>query len=149
MRTILTHQSWQTQGADVLIIDGEKSLFEGSSLQLQAQKLIKKTTQASSRKKISFLFKLRHHISDTFRIYISEEDELVFSSNFSSNDDEGRKITFDYYCNNVDNPSKVIRLFKDDCGIAGMKPNQEDVLALEAFLKKYNRRKCFISFLRY
>ena len=139
MKTILTHQSAQYQGEDVLVIDGEKSIYSGTSAQVEAQKLIRKLYNPQFEEKIPGIFKCTG-TSRSLKIFISDSGELVVSSNFQSNDDKGRNISYDFYCDNIDNSARVIRVLADDSRIAGMKPNPADIKTLNKFLTFYKNR---------
>ena len=139
MVTILTHQSAQYQGGDVLVINGEKSVFSGTQAQLDAQKIIRETSNPLLKKRIPSLCKV-HGCSASLKIFISDSGKLVFSSIFQNKDEKGRCISYDFYCDNIDNPAKVVRFFADDSRIAGMKPNPADINTLNNFLTFYNHR---------
>ena len=139
MKTILTHQSAQYQGEDILIINGDKSMFSGSQPQKEAQKQIRDIMMPRF-KKAPFFSNMRSGISKSFKLYISESGELVISSNFLNKDDKGRNISYDFYCDEIKDPEKVIRLLLDDAHIAGMTPNQNDIKVLKRFLQFYKNR---------
>ena len=139
MMTILTHQSAQYQGGDVLVIDGEKSVFSGTPTQLDAQKLIRETSNPMFEKKVPSIFK-GLGTSTSLKIFITDSRKLVVSSNFQSKDEKGRNISYDFYCDSIDNPDKVVRVLADDSRIAGMKPNPADIKTLNKYLTFYKNR---------
>ncbi len=137
--TILTHQSAQYQGRDVLVINGEKSVFSGAQAQLDAQKLIREVSKPMFEKKFSSFFK-RSGTSASLKIYIADSGKLVVSSNFLTKDEKGRNISYDFYCDSIDNPDKVVRVFTDDSRIAGMTPNPADLKTIKKYLIFYKNR---------
>ena len=139
MMTILTHQSAQYQGGDVLVIDGEKSIFSGTSAQLDAQRLVRETSNPMFKKNIPSIFK-GSGTSSSLKIFITDSGKMVVSSNFQSKDEKGRNISYDFYCNNIDNPEKVVRILADDSRIAGMKLNPADIKTLNTYLTFYKNR---------
>lgn len=137
--TILTHQSAQYQGGDVLVIDGEKSIFSGTQTQLDAQKLIRETSNPSFEKKVPSIF-TEPGTSSSLKLFITDSEKLVVSSNFQSKDEKGRNISYDFYCDSIDSPEKVVRILADDSRIAGMEPNPADIKTLNKFLTFYKNR---------
>ena len=141
MKTILTHQSAQYQGADIFIIDGQKSSFSNFESQIDARNLINDASGQLFEKRIHCLPFLSEKPSKSLKVFITPKGELVVSSIFMTTDDKGRRISYYYYCNSIENPARVIRLFSDDCSIAGMMPQPGDVKSLETYLIIYNKRK--------
>lgn len=139
MMTVLTHQSAQYQGRDVLVIDGEKSIFSGTPAQLEAQKLIRETSNPKFEKKVLGICKSAG-TSTSLKIFITDSRKLVVSSNFQSKDEKGRNISYDFYCDSIDNPDKVVRVLADDSRVAGMKPNPADIKTLNKYLTFYKDR---------
>lgn len=139
MMTILTHQSAQYQGGDVLVIDGEKSIFSGTPAQLDAQRLVREASNPMFEKKIPNICKASG-TSASLKVFITDSEKMVVSSNFLSKDEKGRKISYDFYCDSIDNPDKVVRFFSDDSRIAGMKPNPADIKTLNQYLTFYKHR---------
>lgn len=139
MITILTHQSTQNQGKDVLIINGEKSFYSGNQTQIDALKRFRDIANPEYKKRIPLICKSAG-ITPSFKIYISNSGETVFSSNFETTDEKGRNISYDYYCDSIDNPEAVVRVFSDDSRIAGMKPNPADLKALNKYLVFYKHK---------
>lgn len=139
MMTVLTHQSAQYQGGDVLVIDGEKSIFSGTPAQLEAQKLIRETSNPMFEKKVLGICKSAG-TSASLKIFITDSGEMVVSSNFLSKDEKGRNISYDFFCNSIDSPEKVVRVLADDSRIAGMKPNPADIQTLNKYLTFYKNR---------
>ncbi len=140
MKAILTHQSAKYQGSDVFVINGNKSTYSGYDEQKEAQSIIEKVSKQQFKKRIPVIIKASS-VSKYLKIYISDSQELVISSNFSNKDEKGRNISFDFYCNDIQNPAKVVRLFEDYCRIAEMTPNADDSKTVEKYLSFYNNRK--------
>ena len=139
MMTILTHQSASSQGRDVLVINGEKSDYSGAQNQLEAQKLIREVSKPMYNKWLPRIFQ-GAKISPSLKVFITDSNTLVISSNFQSKDDKGRNISYDYYCDSIEDPSKVVRILADDSRIAGMTPNPADLQALNKYLNFYKHR---------
>lgn len=140
MKTILTHQSAQYQGADVLVIDGEKSLYTDSQEQTSALSLVKNVSKKENLKSIPLLCK-SEGTSRSFKVFISEQNEVALSSNFLSCDEKGRRVSYIFYCDAIENPSRVIRLLQDYSRIAEMELNPSDCKTLEKFLTFYPKRR--------
>ena len=139
MMTVLTHQSAQYQGGDVLVIDGEKSIFSGTPAQLEAQKLIREISNPINKKSIPSICK-EHGLSASLRVFITDSGNLVVSSTFQNKDEKGRHISYDFYCDSIDDPAKVVRVLADDSRIAGMEPNIADIKTLIKYLTFYKNR---------
>jgi len=139
MMTILTHQSAQYQGRDVLVINGEKSVYSGSSAQLDALKLVRETSNPMFEKKVPSICK-GSGTSPSLKIFITDSGKMVVSSNFQSKDEKGRNISYDFFCSSIDSPEKVVRVLADDSRIAGMKPNPADIQTLNKYLSFYKNR---------
>lgn len=140
METILTHQSAQYQGADVLVIDGEKSIFADSKEQVEALSLVKNVSREENLKVIPLLCK-SEGTSKSFRVFLSDQNKMVFSSSFLSCDEKGRRVSYSFYCDATENPSRVVRLLQDYSRIAGMELNPSDCKTLEQFLTFYPKRR--------
>lgn len=140
MKSILTHQSAQYQGSDVIVIDGNKSVYCGSQEQVDALNLVKEVSRKENKKIIPGFCKAGG-TSKMSVIFISNRNEIVFSSCFLTCDEKGRRISYDFYCDSMDNPAKVVRMFRDSCMIAGMELNPADAKTLESFLSFYSKRK--------
>lgn len=146
MMTVLTHQSVQYQGSDVLIINGEKSVFSGNPVQLNAQNLIKNAMKSQYEKKVPFFLR-RSLTSRLIKIYITSCRELVFSSHFLDKDNNDRNISYSFYCDDAKNPDKIIRIIADDSIIAGMQPNPADLKILKNYLSFHNNKSKIYSFI--
>ncbi len=139
MKTILTHQSAYHQGEDVLIINGEKNEYSGAQTQIDALKQILQASDTIYEKGIPSIFR-NTGTSPSLKIYITESKTLVVSSNFQSKDDNGRIVSYNYYCDSIDDPDRVVRTLADDCRIAGMTPNPADIKTLNTYLKFHKNR---------
>ena len=144
MKTILTHQSARHQGHDILVIDGEKSAFSGAQEETEAQGLIKRVSVKDNLKTIPLLCK-SEGTTKSCKVFLSEHNEVVFSSTFISCDEKGRRISFDFYCDDIENPSKVLRLLQDYSRIAGVELNPSDGKTLEQFLTFYRKRTMYYA----
>ena len=139
MVTILTHQSVQYQGEDVLVINGEKTVFSGTQEQLDAQKIIRETSNPKCNKRIPRICKEQGG-STSLKVFINDSGKLVVSSNYQNKDEKGRYISYNFYCDSIDNPAKVVRVLADDSQIAGMTPNPADIKTLNNYLTFYKNR---------
>ena len=92
MKTILTHQSAQYQGADVLVIDGEKSIFTDSQEQVEALSLVKNVSRKDNLKVIPLLCK-SEGTSKSLKVFISDQNEMVFSQSLCEGEYLMRRIT--------------------------------------------------------
>lgn len=139
MKAILTHQSAQYQGPDILIIDGNKGAYSGTMEQKEAQETVLKASRKEFQQRIPAFCKVGT-VSNSLSVCITDANELVFTSNFINKDERGRNISFDFYCSDIDNPARVLRLFEDYCRIAEMKPNPSDCKTIERFLSYYKNK---------
>ena len=139
MFTILTHQSIQYQGRDVLIINGEKSFLSGNQEHKDAQSRINGALKSQYKKRIP-AFCQAAGASPSLKCYVTDSRELVLSSNYLSKDENGRNITFDFYCDSFDDPDTVVRFLSDDSLIAGMNLNPADIKTIKNFLSFYRKR---------
>lgn len=139
MKAILTHQSTQYQGSDILIIDGDKSVYSGTNEQKEAQETILNASQKKYQQSIPALCRVGT-VSNSLRVCVTGSNELVITSNFINKDARGRNVSFDFYCSEIDNPARVLRLFEDYCRIAEMNPNPSDCKTIERFLSYYKNK---------
>ena len=70
MNVILTHQSAQYQGSDVLVIDGNRSVYSGSMEQKEAQETILKATKKQFQQRIPAFCKVGT-VSNSLVIFIA------------------------------------------------------------------------------
>lgn len=139
MNTILAFQNAALNERDILVIDGIKSEYVHSEEQEEAIKHLSRT------EKMSEVLLLRASgSSEALTIFIDNENNVLINSNFISLDQIGRRMTFSFYCEHIRSSSWLISRFRDYCRIAGMKPNESDILTIERSLNVHAQRKIII-----
>ena len=140
MKAILTHQSKINNGRQVLVINGERSEYTGTTEQEEALRL---AYPQSGMKKQYMPFRLFLCIPSSFEAYVGNNQMLV-SSNFLSTDEKGRKIAYTFYVDSLKKPAYIRRLFEDSSAVADMKPNPNEYQVIEN-LASCKSKKIFIG----
>lgn len=139
--TILNHQNGKTGGRNVLVINGELSEYRGSEEHRKVQNLTMPSKTMKKQKFFSWLCRLIG-ASPSFCIYYNKRQGVIMTSNLISKDEIGRRLSYQFYCDTIDNPYYVRRLFEDYCSIASVIPDKKDCAAIEKLLHfKKNRNK--------
>lgn len=140
MNTILAFQNAVLNEKDVLIIDGVKSEYIHSAEQEEAISHLSRTARMSE-----VLLLRTPGSSEALSIYIDNDSNVLISSNFINLDQIGRRMTYSFYCKHIRSTSWLISRFRDYCRIAGMEPNESDILTIERSLNVHSKRKIIIT----
>ncbi len=145
MKKVLITQNTTIGGHDILVIDGNVSVFQETEEQRNAMAL---SNEDKANQIIIPSFIMNKKVSSNFRFYETKEGGFIIISNFITKDEVGRHAAYSYYCNTMKNPTLIRREFEDYCTIANMEPNPYDCDLLENILKYYPiiKRSKIISF---
>lgn len=139
MITILDHQNANTNGRDILVVNGEMSEYRGTEEQKRARGLIMPDSEMQKQKLFSWYFRMKGS-SPNFCLYFNKRKGVIMTSNLFSKDEIGRRLSYTYYCDKIDDPVFIRKLFEDYCSIASVIPDPKDTKALESFLR-FNKNK--------
>lgn len=140
MNTILAFQNAVLNERDILVIDGIMSEYVHSAEQEEAIRHLNKSDRMSE------VLLLRVSGSSTsLSIYEDDERNVLIKSNFVNHDQKGRRMTYSFYCSHIRSISWFISRFRDYCRIAGMEPNESDILTIERSLYVHAKRKIIIT----
>lgn len=136
METILTFQNSIINGRDIFVIDGIKSEYTHSEEQEKAIRLIRKLESVKPLR----LFRV-DGTSPAIRVNVDDDNTILISSNFDSVDQQGRKMTFLFYCEKYRNVFWLMSRLRDYCKLANVKVNENDIRTIERSLKIHSKRK--------
>lgn len=155
MNKLLTFQNPITSESDVLVINGEVSLYNQSRYQIEVGQKINQTNNMFDYGKIIKI--TRTNTSPSLHIYIRWDKGLVFQSNFLDVDEDRRRIAFSFYHSlfalnekyDIKNifQKQYLNTFIEEvvndllhyCKIADKTPQKEDIDALRCVLLWYYR----------
>lgn len=142
MKAVLSHQNAKPNGRDILVINGELSEYRGTEEQDNAQDLTVPSQDMKSQTFMSWVYRLGG-ASSSLRLYYNKNKGILITSNLISKDEVGRNMVYSFFCNTVDNPTRVRKLLEDYCTVASVKPNDKDCEAVEKLLRfQKSKIKC-------
>lgn len=130
METILFHQNRSYKVADIFVINGVLSDGFGTAQQLEALQML------NSKRKIKKMWipaALKKTSSSMLTIYLGMHDIYIVSQSLTL-DDEGRKISFQYYASSYTNPEVTMKTLRDSVHKAGLQPNENDMRVIQWIL---------------
>lgn len=137
MKTYLSHQSLNHLDRDIIVINGnKKEEYIGTTEQRAAFELLK----PNDMRYCSVLIFFPSH-NPNCSIYIGNNDELLMISNFLSKDEDGRLVTYSFYCDEILNTEDVVSNFIQYCNLCEMQIDYRDLKELNRtlFLHKYKK----------
>ena len=134
MKTYLSHQSLSKLDNDVIIIEGEKEKYSGTEKQRSAFELLK----PNGMRFCSMLNILPSH-NPNCNIYLGNDD-LLMISNFLSKDEDGRLVSYSFYCDKIRNAEEVLSRFYQYCNISEMQVDKRDVDDIKRILCLHNNK---------
>lgn len=124
MNYILSHQSATTSGHDILLIDGMKSEYTGTTEQREVMALLKGNLYKHN---YTYLKSCINGCSPSLTIRTNGRDtELLVESHFLSSDEKGRKIPYAFYIKNTADIAAVKWTMEQAANQVGMQINKAD-----------------------
>lgn len=136
MKTYFSHQSLNKLDNDVIIINGRKEIYSGT----QEQRSVIGFLRPNNMRRCSMLSILPSS-NPNCSIYIGNNDNLLVISNFLSKDEDGRLVSYSFYCDEIKNEEEVLSRFNHYCNISEMKVDQRDVDDMKRILFLHNNKK--------
>lgn len=136
MKTYLSHQSLNKLGNDVLIIDGQKNIYSGT----QEQRSVLGFLRPNDMRRCSMLSILPSS-NPNCSIYLGNNDDLLVISNFLSKDEDGRLVSYSFYCDEIKNEEEVLTRFNHYCNISEMEVDKRDADDIKRILFLHNNKK--------
>lgn len=145
MITVFDHQNIKTGGRDILVINGELSEYRSTEEQRIAQGLTIPNGDMKKQEFFSWYFR-KKGVSPYFSLYHKKHIGVIMTSNLFSKDESGRRLSYSFFCDRIDDPVFARKLFEDYCSIASVIPDPKDTKALEKFLRfQKNKRKYIVT----
>ncbi len=144
MITVLDHQNVKTGGRDILVVNGELSEYRSSEEQREAQCLTRPDGNMKKQKLFSWFFRMKGS-APTFCLYHNKRKGVIMVSNLLSRDEIGRRLPYSFYCDSIDDPVYVRKLFEDYCFLASVNPDKTDCEAIEKMLQFQKNKKKYIA----
>ena len=133
MNYIMNHQSAVKAGQDILLIDGLKSEYSGSSEQKEAMAYLNSSRYGNN---YSFMKNFVSGCSSSLSIRVGNDGEgVLVESHFISKDDSGRKIPYWFWMRNIASPAAVKWTIEDAAKQLGMQVNPSDTEAVSMALR--------------
>ncbi len=133
MNYILSHQSATASGHDIMLIDGMKSEYTGTTEQREAMALLKGNLYKHN---YTYLKSIINGCSPSLTIRTNGRDaELLVESHFLSTDEKERKIPYVFYTKNTADIAAVKWTMEQAANKVGMQINKADVEAVAKVLR--------------
>lgn len=138
-RTILSHQSVETGGADKFAIDN----IVRNDLSADEKYQIFRILDISQYRELNllYIYKMVYNVNSTIRIYINKREEVLISSNFDTLDDKGRKVAYMFFHNSSKNPKDVCLILSEHASLLGMKVNDAELQIISRILVARSYKK--------
>ena len=133
MNYVLSHQSATSSGQDILLIDGVKSEYTGTTEQREAMALLKSNLYKHN---YTYLKSIIKGYSPSLKIRTNGRDaELLVESHFLSTDEKERKIPYVFYIKNTADIAAVRWTMEQAANKVGMQINKADAEAVAKVLR--------------
>ena len=133
MNYILSHQSATASGHDIMLIDGMKSEYTGTTEQREAMAVLKGNLYKHN---YTYLKSIINGCSPSLTIRTNGRDaELLVESHFLSTDEKERKIPYVVYTKNTADIAAVKWTMEQAANKVGMQINKADVEAVAKVLR--------------